>query len=97
MDVSMIQESRVLNDIIHLSSELNTVQDLDILLDRILTEARRILNADAASIQIKEGDELIFSHVQTESLQKNYLPDRSSSTPPFGQRSAHHQYQATPP
>ena len=70
----MIQESRALNDIIHLSSELNTVQDLDILLDRILTEARRILNADAASIQIKEGDELVFSHVQTESLQKKLPP-----------------------
>jgi HD-GYP domain-containing protein (c-di-GMP phosphodiesterase class II) len=59
-----------LNEIIQLSSELNTVQDLDILLDKILTEARRILNADAASIQIKDGNELVFSHVQTESLQK---------------------------
>jgi len=64
-----------LNDIIKLSTELNTVQDLDILLDRILTEARRILNADAGSIQIKEGDELIFtSHVQTESLERKLKP-----------------------
>ena len=36
-----------LNEIIQLSAELNTVQDLDLLLDKILTEARRILNADA--------------------------------------------------
>ncbi len=64
-----------LNDIIKLSSELNTVQDLDILLDRILTEARKILNADAGSIQIKEGDELIFtSHVQTASLERKLKP-----------------------
>jgi HD-GYP domain-containing protein (c-di-GMP phosphodiesterase class II) len=66
----MLDDTVKLNEIINLSSELNNVQDLDILLDRILTEARRILNADAASIQIREGDELIFSHVQTESIQK---------------------------
>src|SRR4030042_1259425 len=64
-----------IDDIIHLSTELNTVQDLDILLDKILTEARRILNADAGSIQIREGDELVFgSHVQTESLQRKLKP-----------------------
>ncbi|TFH39387.1 MAG: HD domain-containing protein [Chrysiogenales bacterium] len=70
----MRNERHQLDDIIRLSSELNTVQDLDILLDRILTEARRILNADAASIQIKKGDELIFTHVQTESIQKKLPP-----------------------
>ena len=70
----MLKDSTKLDEIIRLSSELNTVQDLDILLDRILTEARKILNADAASIQIKEGDELVFSHVQTESIQRRLPP-----------------------
>jgi len=70
----MHDKSIKLNDIIHLSTELNTVQDLDILIERILTEARRILNADAGSIQIKEGDELVFSHVQTESKQRLLKP-----------------------
>jgi len=70
----MHDKSIKLNDIIHLSTELNTVQDLDILLERILTEARRILNADAGSIQIKEGNELVFSHVQTESKQRLLKP-----------------------
>jgi HD-GYP domain-containing protein (c-di-GMP phosphodiesterase class II) len=70
----MREEEHKFDDIIRLSSELNTVQDLDILLDKILTEARRILNADAGSIQIREGDELVFSHVQTESLQKKLPP-----------------------
>jgi HD-GYP domain-containing protein (c-di-GMP phosphodiesterase class II) len=63
-----------LDEIIRLSSELNTVQDLDMLLDKILTEARKILSADAASIQIKENNELVFSHVQTESIQKKLPP-----------------------
>jgi HD-GYP domain-containing protein (c-di-GMP phosphodiesterase class II) len=66
----MYDTSKKLNDIIRLSTELNTVHDLDILLDKILTEARGILNADAGSIQIREGNELVFSHVQTESIQK---------------------------
>jgi HD-GYP domain-containing protein (c-di-GMP phosphodiesterase class II) len=71
----MHDKSIKLNDIIHLSTELNTVQDLDILLERILTEARRILNADGGSIQLKVGDELVFgTHVQTDSLQQKLKP-----------------------
>ncbi len=71
----MHDKSNKLNDIIKLSIELNTVQDLDILLDRILTEARKILNADAGSIQIKEGEELVFTnHVQTTSLERKLKP-----------------------
>ncbi|HPG51725.1 MAG TPA: HD domain-containing protein [Spirochaetota bacterium] len=78
-----------LNEIIQLSSELNTVQDLDLLLDKILTEARRILNADAASIQIKEGDELIFSHVQTESIQRLLPPGQKLIYTTFRTRISH--------
>lgn len=70
----MYDTSKKLNDIIRLSTELNTVHDLDILLEKILTEARGILNADAGSIQIREGDELVFSHVQTDSLQRKLPP-----------------------
>jgi HD-GYP domain-containing protein (c-di-GMP phosphodiesterase class II) len=70
----MSDEAGKLDEIFLLSSELNTVQDLDILLDKIITGARKILNVDAASIQIREGDDLVFSHVQTESLQKKLGP-----------------------
>ena len=70
----MIDDSTKLNEILRLGSELNEVQDLDILLERILSEARNFVNADAGSIQIKDGDELVFSHVQTESLQKKLPP-----------------------
>lgn len=69
-----MDQTHKLDEIIRLSSELNTVQDLDILLEKILTEARHILNADAASIQIREGDELVFTHVQTDSLQRLLAP-----------------------
>jgi hypothetical protein len=44
----MLDNTKKLNEILRLSSELNTVQDLDILLEKILHEARTFVNADAA-------------------------------------------------
>ena len=70
----MLDNTKKLNEILRLSSELNTVQDLDILLEKILYEARSFVNADAGSIQIKEKDELVFSHAQTDSLQRRLKP-----------------------
>ena len=74
----MPDDSYKFDDIIRLSSELNTVQDLDLLYDKILTEAIKILNADGASIQYKEGDELVFIHLRTESLDKKLKPGQKS-------------------
>jgi response regulator RpfG family c-di-GMP phosphodiesterase len=64
-----------LDEIMKLSSELNNVQDLDILLERILSEARAILSADGGSIQIRENDELVFRNVQTDSLESRLQPE----------------------
>ena len=66
----MLNETERLKEIIRLDTELSTVQDLDILLERILTEARKITLADAGSIYIREEDDLIFSYVQNATLQK---------------------------
>jgi response regulator RpfG family c-di-GMP phosphodiesterase len=59
-----------LASIIDLGLELNQVKDLDLLLDRILTEARKFVNADAGSIYTRTGDKLEFSYTQNETLQK---------------------------
>ncbi|MDR2701653.1 MAG: HD domain-containing protein [Spirochaetaceae bacterium] len=52
-----------LKSIIKLDTELNQIQDLDLLLERILLEARKVVRADAGSIyvveKIKDGDETI--------------------------------------
>jgi hypothetical protein len=40
--------------ILQLDSELNRIQDLDLLLERILLEARKVVHADAGSIYVKE-------------------------------------------
>ena len=66
----MTDEKKKLQEIIQISSELSSINDLDLLLEKILTKARKFVNADAGSIYIKEDDELKFSHSQNETLSK---------------------------
>jgi response regulator RpfG family c-di-GMP phosphodiesterase len=63
-------ELNKLREIIRLGSELNELQDLDILLEKILYEARMFINADAGTIYIREGNSLLFSHAQNDTLVK---------------------------
>jgi HD-GYP domain-containing protein (c-di-GMP phosphodiesterase class II) len=63
--------------IIQLDSELNQIQDLDLLLERILYEARKVVKADAGSIYVTvpvEGEigteKLSIKYSQNETLQK---------------------------
>ena len=70
----MENEAKRLKEIIRLDTELATVQDLDILLERILTEARQILNADAGTIYVKDGADLVFSYTQNETQRKRLPP-----------------------
>jgi HD-GYP domain-containing protein (c-di-GMP phosphodiesterase class II) len=66
--------------IIRLDSELNQIQDFDLLLERILFEARKVVNADAGSIYItvpteEEGIEKIsIKYSQNETIQKQLPP-----------------------
>ncbi|MBN1700104.1 MAG: HD domain-containing protein [Spirochaetales bacterium] len=66
-------EQRRLREIIRLGAQLNDFQDLDILLERILRDARRIVNADAGTIYTRDGDYLDFKYAQCDTLQ-NRLP-----------------------
>ncbi len=70
----MITEAEKLKKIIKLDSELNTIQDLDILLERILLEARKAVNADAGSIYIRENNKLEFKYSQNDTKQKDLPP-----------------------
>ena len=66
----MPDETQKLMQIINLGLEFSQVKDVDLLLERILTEARQFVNADAGSIYVKEDDILKFSYTQNETLQK---------------------------
>lgn len=58
-----------LRNVISLDSELNKIQDVDVLLESILLEARRVVKADAGSIYIREGNELAISYAQNDTMQ----------------------------
>ncbi|OGQ44166.1 MAG: phosphohydrolase [Deltaproteobacteria bacterium RIFCSPLOWO2_01_FULL_42_9] len=62
----MLNEKQKLMQIINLGLEVAQVKDIDLLLERILTEARHFVNADAGSIYIKEDHKLMFSYTQNE-------------------------------
>jgi HD-GYP domain-containing protein (c-di-GMP phosphodiesterase class II) len=72
----MRSEKQKLNMIMRLGIELTEIKDVDMLLERILREARHLVSADAGSIYIKEGDKLKFSYTQNETQQKKLAPGR---------------------
>jgi HD-GYP domain-containing protein (c-di-GMP phosphodiesterase class II) len=66
----MISEGEQLDALRELGIQLSRVQDLDILMEKILSEARRFVNADAGSIYIRDGDVLNFSYTQNDTVQQ---------------------------
>ena len=66
----MLSAKEKLDTLTFLGIELNQVQDLDILMERILSEARRFVNADAGSIYTREEDLLHFTYTQNDTQQK---------------------------
>jgi len=71
---AMLNDNQKLQSLTRLGIELNQVQDLDILMEHILSKARDFVGADAGSIYIKDGDELNFSYTQNNTLQKRMPP-----------------------
>jgi HD-GYP domain-containing protein (c-di-GMP phosphodiesterase class II) len=59
-----------LQRIIQIGIEVAQIKDLDLLLEKLLSEARFLVGADAGSIYVKEGDMLKFSYAQNETLRK---------------------------
>jgi response regulator RpfG family c-di-GMP phosphodiesterase len=66
----MLSEREKIDLIAQITLDINKVKDIDILLERILTNVRKFSNADAGSIYLKEGNELKFSYTQNETLQQ---------------------------
>lgn len=66
----MLQKKEKLARLVQFGIEISQIADLDLLLEKILSEARYLLNADAGSIYIKEDNMLNFSYAQNETLSK---------------------------
>ncbi len=65
-----------LNRLLQFGIEISQVADLDLLIEKVLSEARNLLNADAGSVYIREGDKLKFSYSQNETLRKKLGPNK---------------------
>ena len=70
----MSKKEEVLLKIFDIESSLHNVQDVDVLLEIILTEARKVVSADAGSIYIVDGNSLSIRYSQNDTL-KNKLPE----------------------
>ena len=70
----MLTAAEKLDVLTNLGVQLNRVADLDLLLERVLTEARQVVNADAGSIYIRENNQLHFSYTQNATLAKRLAP-----------------------
>lgn len=70
----MLTEREKLDAMVRLGIELGQSKDLDILMEHILTEARRFMNADAGSIYLRNKNTLIFSYTQNDTLQRRLPP-----------------------
>lgn len=69
-----MNENSQLQKVLNLVSDLHHIQDLDILLDRMLTTARQSVGADAGSIYIVEGNDLSIKYSQNDTLTKGFKP-----------------------
>ena len=72
----MLSEKEKIDLITQISLDINQVKDLDLLLERILTNVRKFFNADAGSIYLKQAEELKFSYTQNATLQNRLGPGK---------------------
>ena len=70
----MLTEQEKLDALALLGIDLSRIHDLDILMERILTEARRFVNANAGSVYIRDKQMLHFTYTQNDTLQKRLAP-----------------------
>ena len=63
-----------LEKIVEIARSLSEIQDIDILLERILTETRKIVHADAGSIYVVDGNNLKIKYGQNDTQLKLLAP-----------------------
>ena len=71
-----MHQNEKLKKIIQLCSEISQIKDIDLLLEKILFEVRGFTNADAGSIYVREGDNLIFRYAQNNTMQRQLPPGK---------------------
>ena len=65
----MFDRTRLLDELLEIGIALTSERDLDTLLERILTQARRFTRAEAGTLFLRDGDHLRFAVVQNDFLE----------------------------
>jgi len=66
----MLCQDDKLRKILNLGLEISQIKDIDLLLEKILSEARAFTNCDAGSIYVREDGRLKFSYTQNDTMQR---------------------------
>ena len=69
LTIDVRRKHKTLAAISDVDANLHEVQDLDTLLERILSDARKLLDCDAGSVMIREGNDLVLKYVQNSTLE----------------------------
>ena len=72
----MPDEKRNPLKLLEASERLYQIKDLDALLERVLSEARSFVNADAGTLYMASGSHLYFSFVQNDTLFRGETKDK---------------------
>lgn len=72
-----------LQKLIELEHKLGEIQDADVLLERILTETKQFVNADAGSIYVVEDDKIKIKYAQNDTQLKELAPGDKLPYPNF--------------
>ncbi len=66
-----MEESKII-DILRILEDISHIKDIDTLLEQVLFEARKIVNAEAGSVFLIKDNYLSFEYVQNDFLYSNY-------------------------
>jgi len=72
----MVSQDNKLRKIIDIGFEIAHIKDIDLLLEKILFEARGYTNCDAGSIYVREEDTLVLRYAQNDTLQQQLPPGK---------------------
>ena len=74
----MSNRSQRFKNLLQISHKLNYTDDIDSVLERILTEARSLTESEAGTIYLRYGDELVFEHTQNDLLFSSNLDNKNN-------------------
>jgi len=66
-----VEDSKII-EILHILEDISHIKDIDTLLEHVLFEARKIVNAEAGSLFLIKENYLSFEYVQNDVLYSNY-------------------------